>query len=165
MARPKIKTPLYTTDLMLEALSLFGLALLFIIPYTYYDQLAEVVPSHFGIDGKPDAWGGKNNIWLLPGIGLFVYVIFTFINRIPEKLNYPVKITAENAKRQYLNATRLNRQMKLLIIGFLAYFMHWQIKIALEKVEGMNPVILFSFVASILFLVGFYIWKSFQLEK
>ena len=165
MARPKIKIPFYTTDLILEGLSLLGLVLLFIIPYQYYDQLSELVPAHFGSDGKPDAWGGKKNIWILPGVGLFVYIVLTVINRIPEKLNYFVKITEENAERQYQNALKLNRQLKLLIIGFLAYFMRGEIQVALGKVEGLNPILLFAFVGGILYLVGFYIWRSIQMEK
>ncbi len=165
MAQPKIKLPLYLTDLMMEGLSLLGVVFLFIIPFNYYDQLSDVVPTHFGLDGKPDAWGGKNNIWILPIIGLILYIVLTLVNRFPEKLNYLVKITEKNAEHQYQNATKLNRQLKLLIIGFLAYFLYGEVQVALEKAEGLNPVMLFAFVGGILFLIGIHVWRSLQLEK
>ncbi|MFT4667684.1 MAG: putative membrane protein, partial [Gammaproteobacteria bacterium] len=146
-------------------LSLLGLVLLFIIPFQYYDQLSDLTPAHFGSNGKPDAWSGKNSIWFLPCLGLLAYIILTIVNRIPEKLNYAVKITEENMERQYQNAIKLCRHLKLLILGFLAYFMHGKIQVALGNVAGLNPTLLFAFVGGILLLVGFYIWRSFQLEK
>jgi len=163
MPQPKIQIPLTVTDQILEILSLFGLGLLIFLPFHYYDQLADIVPSHFGMDGKPDPWGGKNNIWLLPIIGTILYFTLTIVSRIPEKANYLVKITEQNAKQQYENALMTVRRLKLLIIGFLAYFMFWEIKIALGKAEGLEPLILWLFVAGMLFLIGAGFYRSKQI--
>jgi uncharacterized protein DUF1648 len=41
-----------------------------------YPVLPDRIPIHFNWAGRPDGWGHKRMIWLLPVIGVFVY--FTF---------------------------------------------------------------------------------------
>lgn len=73
--------------------SLLIVLLIILVPlgYAFYlwPDLPDRIPTHFGIDGKPDAWGKKESIFLLPvimgGMGLFVYLLLTNIRRIDPK--------------------------------------------------------------------------------
>jgi uncharacterized membrane protein len=73
--------------------SLLIVLLLVLIPlgYAFYlwPDLPESIPTHFDINGKPDAWGKKGSIFILPlvmgGMSLFVYLLLTNIRKIDPK--------------------------------------------------------------------------------
>jgi uncharacterized membrane protein len=66
-----------------------SVALPFVFAAALYPGLPERVPVHFGADGRPDAWSGRSNIFLGPGImafvSVFIYVLMTNIGRIDPK--------------------------------------------------------------------------------
>ena len=67
--------------------------ILLAIPFGYaayiYPSLPETIPTHFNIKGEADAYGGKNSIFLGPGImsvvGLFVFFILSNIKSLDPK--------------------------------------------------------------------------------
>lgn len=69
------------------------LAILIIAPFIYgailYPQLPSQIPTHFNIEGKPDAWGGPSSIFLGPGImgavSIFIYVLMTNLKSFDPK--------------------------------------------------------------------------------
>ena len=48
------------------------------------------VPIHWNMDGRVDGWGPAwTNAFLLPGVAVFVYLLFLFLPRIdPSRRNY-----------------------------------------------------------------------------
>jgi uncharacterized membrane protein len=64
-----------------------------LLPFAYlayvWDTLPEKVATHFGIDGQPDAFGTKNDLFLpisiLVGCSLFVYILMKNIHKIDPK--------------------------------------------------------------------------------
>ncbi len=101
--RPKLKVD--TFDKVIELFGVIGLIILIALPIFYYNSLPETVPQHYGVSGEPDGFGGKENIWILPIIGIFIYAGLAILNKFPNILNYPKNITAESAVRQYRIAT------------------------------------------------------------
>jgi len=47
----------------------------FALVWVNYSRLPERVPIHFGLDGKPDGWGVRSWIWLLPVVGLLAWAL------------------------------------------------------------------------------------------
>ena len=92
----------------------------------FFPKLPETIPSHFNVSGQPDNYESKSFFWILPGIGLFVYILLTLINLIPHKFNYLVKITPVNALIQYTMGTRMVRYMKMIVI-WLFFFIDFSI--------------------------------------
>jgi uncharacterized membrane protein len=68
-------------------------ALLIIAPFIYsaliYPQLPGRIPTHFNIEGKADAWGGPESIFIGPGImgavSIFIYVLMTNLKSFDPK--------------------------------------------------------------------------------
>ena len=68
--------------------------LILLLPFGYamylWPDLPEQIPTHFGIEGKPDAWGGKGSIFVAPGIlsgvGLVLFFIFQNLGKVDPKL-------------------------------------------------------------------------------
>ncbi len=67
--------------------------ILIAVPFAYaayvYPNLPDTIPTHFNIRGEADAYGGKDNIFLVPGImaivGLFVFLLLSNIKKIDPK--------------------------------------------------------------------------------
>lgn len=54
--------------------------------FTTWNHLPAIVPTHFGLDGKPNGWSSRNSlIALVPGMTLGIYLLFTVIPAIDPK--------------------------------------------------------------------------------
>lgn len=69
-----------------------GLVVVGTVLYTMsvYASLPAVMPTHWGIDGRPNGWAGREfGAWLLPAIMVFVWGLFRLLPKIdPKKANY-----------------------------------------------------------------------------
>lgn len=162
--RPRITIPLQSLDYAMEILAAMGLLTMLVLSALYYNQLPEQIPTHFGPDGRPDAYGSKPTLWLLPGLGALLYAFMTFINRRPDRFNYTVKITAENAERQYSMATRFIRAIKVFVM-LLFTFLVWRIiGIAQEEAENMGFWLFPTLMIVILGATLFYLFRSIAMK-
>lgn len=158
--RPKIKIPLKPFDYALEILAVLGLATLLFLSAFHYGQLPEQIPTHFGADGRPNAFGPKTTLWVLPVLGFVLFSILTFINRCPERFNFTVGITAENAESQYIMATRLTRAMKAIVMLLFAFLVWRTIGIAQNEADRLGIWLLPIVLVTTLGTVFFYIFRS-----
>ena len=152
---PRIPISLERMDWLMEAIGLIGILLLIGVPFIYYGQLPDSVPTHFGMDGQPDAFGDKKSIWILPGIGILTYFGLQLLSRHPHLFNYPVEITKENAARQYQIGARLMRTVNAIITCFLAYLVYASIQTALGRRDGIE---LYAGILITLLIVGISIY-------
>lgn len=68
-------------------------AILLLLPVVYlasvYTSLPGTVPMHFGLDGKPDRYGSKNELLgvqaLMTGVGIFCYLLMKYLPKIDPK--------------------------------------------------------------------------------
>ena len=124
--RPKIKVPLEPLDLVVEILNISLLVLLILYTFVAYQDMPETIPTHFNAQGEPDGFGSKNTLWLLPGIGMAIYIAFSIFNKFPHLHNYSVNITKENALKNYRFSSRILR-FTLLFIMVLFIFIEYSI--------------------------------------
>jgi uncharacterized membrane protein len=122
---PRIKVPRSVAELIFEAVALAGLLAGLGLVVFYWPRLPERVPTHFNLAGEADAWGARVNVLILPGVTLGLYTLLTLISFFPHIWNFPVRITKENAARQY----RLGRLMVACLKAELVWVMailSWQ---------------------------------------
>ncbi|MES2627895.1 MAG: DUF1648 domain-containing protein [Bacteroidota bacterium] len=113
MERPKIPVFPTVSDLFLEVAGvLFLFASLVYIGFHYQD-LPEIIPVHFNLQGEVDGFGSKNTLWALPLIGLAIFAGMTVLCKYPHIFNYPVEVTRRNVIRQYRLAVSLIRWIKI----------------------------------------------------
>ena len=119
--RPQLKLENTPWQNQMEILSMIALVVL--IGYTAYSfmSLPDQIPTHFGIDGKADGWGSKTTLFTLPGIGLALYLLLTFINKSPHLFNFTVEVTEENAAHLYQTGRSLNTTLKAVILVSFIY--------------------------------------------
>lgn len=107
----------------LDGLGFLFLALLWAFVLKSYFQLPDQIPTHFNLSGVPDDYGSRYMILFLPGIATLLFIILSAINRRPERFNYPITITPENAAYQYQLASNLIRALRLampIIFGLVS---------------------------------------------
>lgn len=153
---PKIEIIPTQQDKIVEALSIVGLTVLFLLPLLFYNQLPERIPIHFNAAGDPDGYSGREGVWLLPGIGLVLFILLTAINRSPETFNYPTKITLENAESKYRNAMQMIRWMKLIILVMFIYLTWMMVQVGLGKTESLHSWFVWVFITVIMGTVVYF---------
>ena len=162
MTRPRIRIELTVTDKAIEIIGWFALLAIWVLVISNYSNLPDTIPTHYNGMGNADGFGNKTNILILPLIANILFVGITIINKFPYIFNYPTQITEENALRQYTNATRMLRFMKLILVILFGL-------ITFKTIQGANGQ---SFGPSVWFLpltlglifipLSYFITKSFR---
>lgn len=160
--RPRIKPELTNTDQFLEVLSIITLVGLWALVIYGFSILPETIPVHFDLKGQPDSYGSNASILFLPILSTLLYVGLTIINRYPHIFNYPVKITPENALRQYTNATKMIRVLKLIVLGVFFLIEFFTIRSALGASAGLGIWFLPFFLIVVYVPMGYFIFRAFR---
>ena len=131
--RPKIIIPKSLFDLWIERVTFLLLLIIWLGVIVYYPDLPEKIPTHFNCRGQVDAFGSKQTIWILMGVFSSILVGIYFLNKYPHLHNYTVKITEENALKNYRFSTRVLRVVNFLNLLLLAYILKTMIYPSEEK--------------------------------
>ncbi|MBN1465241.1 DUF1648 domain-containing protein [candidate division KSB1 bacterium] len=113
--------------------------LLFIATAKNFGSLPDIIPTDFDSAGKPDGWGSRWTIWLIPIVSLIISVILSLVNKFPQLINYPVKITAENGQRQYVLARMFLKTIRLAIVLIFCILQWYWLRVALGQASAFAP--------------------------
>jgi hypothetical protein len=160
--RPVLNVPRTPFELALELVAAGGLVLVFIVLAQAWSGLPDRVPQHFGATGQPDTWGGKNILWLFPGVAAGLSLLLTIANRFPQTFNYPWPITEQNAEAQYVLARTLLTAMKAEIVVLMAYLEWETIRVALGRSAGLGVAFLPVFLGAMVLTTGLYFTRAYQ---
>ena len=156
--RPRIKIEMTRTDKVIELIGLLTLLTIWVLTITSYSNLPDTIPIHYNGTGQIDRFGNKVYILTLPLIATAFFVGLTILNKFPHIFNYLTKINKDNALREYTDATRINRYLKLffvLVIGHLAYK-------TISKTGGFGTWFIPLTMGLILIPLTYFIVKSFK---
>jgi uncharacterized membrane protein len=157
--RPKLDLPVTVTDRMIESAGWSALLILWGLTIFFWSRLPETIPTHFNMKGEADGWGSKLFIFFMPALAIVITVTISLVQRKPHAFNYLVKITPENAARQYLLAVRMLRFLKFSIS---LIFIILTSAIYLSAVSGngktaflaIPAVFVFTFVPMVIYFVA-----------
>jgi hypothetical protein len=116
-----------------------GLGLFLATTVWLWPQLPDVVPVHFGLNGRPDAWGERGLLLLLPVFGIGTYALLSAVLRMPVAIyNFPWPVTPQNRERQLVLARRLVLAFReYAVLLFLVLFLGAAF-VALGKAQGLG---------------------------
>jgi uncharacterized membrane protein len=154
-ARPKIEIALSPTDKLLEMSGLIILGILWIMVIWNFFNLPDTIPTHFNAKGEVDDFGGKISIIFLPIVATILYFGISFTSKYPQLFNFPVELTPENTERQYANALRMIRYLKMALIIIFAIITFQIIQFAEGNSKGLGTWFL-PLSLSILFVPMIY---------
>jgi len=150
-----------TQEWVAEILSLTILIGSFIYLLVNWGLIPDKVPTHFGFSGKPDAWGQKTSLWILPSINLLIWVVLTVASRSPSLLNIPFTIDRNHPVIQRI-LVNFSIVLKLIINTILGYITVQSARVAMASADGMGNVFI---LASILILALVMIFYQSRLKR
>lgn len=160
--RPVISLRLSPLVIALELAAAIAILVSILLIVQFWAVLPDRIPIHFGFSGLPDAWGDKVMIWLLPAVGAIVFVVLAAVSRYPHTLKYPVPITSENARQQYLVGRGLLVWLKAEVCWLFAFVVRQQILVALGNAQRFSMELLLGIIVLILATVGVYLVKAYS---
>ncbi|MCP1122791.1 DUF1648 domain-containing protein [Bacillus sp. 3103sda1] len=147
----------------LDGLSLIGIVVMLIYIGFIWPSLPHRIPTHFGLNGEADGFGGKGNIFIHPIVGLGLYVLFHVLSRFPQLFNYPSDVTEEQKQRLYIHSRTLLGWLQLEIITFGVYSTWENAQIAMQREVGFPTISFVIFLIILFSTIIFYIARSLRM--
>lgn len=107
----------------LEYLAWVAIVLPLVYLFLVWNQLPDIVPTHFGPSGKPDAYGPKWTLTILSAVSIGVYFLLRYVPQLDPRLN------KASLSEHY-------PKLVLLIVTFLALVHCLVIRASLSEMAG-----------------------------
>jgi hypothetical protein len=133
-----------------ESLALAGLVFQIAVVWYFWSALPVRMPTHFGMHGTPDGYGGKSVMIILPAVTVFVYGLLTVVSFFPQSMNFPVAVTDENRGRLEAIGLTLLGWLKAELAWTFAYVSWATIQVGLGRSSGLG----WGFVPLMLVVLG-----------
>jgi len=149
---------------MRKTMEVLGLILLgYLCWITYWalngpNRLPDRIPTHFEISGLPNAWGSPRFLWILPAVGLGLYLLMTALASIQfRSYNLPVRLTETNLPFIQQKTSEIVAWTKTEMLCLFVYIQSAIIRAARAGEFRLSPAIVPLFVLVIFATVGWHL--------
>lgn len=163
--RPKVKLELSKADKTLEIIGWLLTICVWGLTITNYPNLPDTIPTHYNGAGQVDGFGGKATILTLPLIATVLFVGMTILNKFLRIFNSPTNRTQNKALRQYTNATKMIRYLKLIVVVIFGLVAFKTIQNAKGQADGLGVWFLPMTLGLIFIPLIYFVVKSFIATK
>jgi uncharacterized membrane protein len=118
-------------DIFLEISGIIIISGCFLFLAFNYSSLPDSLPRHFGSDGVPDAFSAKGVIWVLPIMGLVLYLLIGLISNVPGLINLPFQPNPEKEEFYQRRYSRMIRILNVVMVGIFAFLTYQSAQIGL----------------------------------
>lgn len=133
--RPKIKIEPTKQDRIISIITLILFVASIAFTFYLYSIAPPIVAMHYDLNGKPDAYGDKASLFILPAIACFVFFILNTLMKYPEIYNYPKDLSEENAPQMYRSGIFM---LRILNLGIMTLFMIMEIDLEYASIKTRN---------------------------
>lgn len=138
------------------------IAVMWLYTLKKYRLLPDKIPTHFDFEQKPDSYGSKKFVFLLPSIAVLMSVLM-FYGSESSYGNYPVKITNENFDVQFSIMQILLSWLSVVVTCVLFNIQDYMIRLSLNS-EAKPRIhlllsIVFIFLSVMTAIILAYIYK------
>ena len=158
-SRPVLDIPRAPLETLLMTLTVLGVIAVIAITFWAWSTLPVIVPTHYGLSGKPNAYGGKGFLLIMPVLSILLAGLLLFVARYPHTYNYPWPITQENAPRQYYLARLLIRWIMLEVVWVLCGVQCGLIFASQTHFAGVMILFAPAIMIALIVTIAFY-WRS-----
>lgn len=157
------RLPLNKLDVLLIIVIMVFLIVPLIRIAMIYGSLPDIIPTHFGVSGEVDGYGGKWTLWMLWGVSLLCCGLMVVFEFFPRWINVPVFLLKRPAE-EIIRGTRLMMNlMGVLIAGFFWYIAEVTIAIAGGSAVAMSGAVTIGFVVVLILVTLIYflwLWRA-----
>lgn len=161
--RPVLSIPKTPMEFFLNIIAILLLIGNFIYLWTQWETLPRQIPIHFNMAGEADGWGNKALIWLLPVLGVGLWIGLTILEKFPHTYNY-LNLTEQNVERQYKNARMMINALKNESIFFFVYLSWKSVQTAHGYQAGFGVWDILLFLLVIFGSLGFFTIRAFRIR-
>ena len=161
--RPVIHIEPEPYDKLLDRIAFVFLVLQFLIPIVLFSSLDDTIPTRFDSSGEVSSTASRYTVWILPFVGVFLYMMLWYLNKFPHTFNYPVKITPENAEFHYRKSVRMMRYINLVCMVMFAFIVWTTVAVGAGLASGLNTVVMVMLLLLVFAPIAHYlyvIWKK-----
>lgn len=144
----------------LTLLSLGAITVGTILLIINYPRLPAQIPIHYNGQGEADGFGAKSWLILLPILSLAIWYPVFWLQKRPHLLNYSVRITPENAERQYALARQFLQWINLIMSSLFLSAIWMTIQAALNGSNRISPWTIPLFLIAVGIALTIYIIKA-----
>ncbi|MFP4469800.1 MAG: DUF1648 domain-containing protein, partial [Bacteroidales bacterium] len=108
------------------------------VPLYYYNLLPDEIPRHYNFAGRPDGFGPRGLIWVLPVIGIATFLLFSFLPRLILKQRPDKHSNPDEFHLQQKGVTLLLDMVNASIMVSFAYITVMGIQVALGNAGGLG---------------------------
>lgn len=140
--RPKLNIPRTKSERIWDLIGyacFIGSILLLVF---VWNKLPQEVPAHYNALGEVDRWGSKMELFILPGIGIFLAITMQLLEKFPEAHNYPARLNESNAEQFYLLSRKILNQIKNMCLFIFAIILVESISVAMGWSFGLSKYFL-----------------------
>ncbi|SEG27009.1 Protein of unknown function [Algoriphagus boritolerans DSM 17298 = JCM 18970] len=137
-------------DILLEITGMIVILGCFVFIASNYQDLPDSLPRHYGLDGVPDAYSAKGIIWVLPIVGLILYMVIGLVSNVPSMINIPFKPNPEKVEFYQKKYCRMIRVLNVVMVCIFAFLTYQSIQIGIGAKSQLPQY--FSLVAITLLL-------------
>ncbi len=87
--RPALLVPRSRMEKAIEIIAALGIIFNILTAFQAWPHLPARIPSHFGLFGEPDGWGGKGTLLVATMVNLVLYASLTVLSFYPHIYNFP----------------------------------------------------------------------------
>jgi di/tricarboxylate transporter len=151
-------TPRSTLDWILEFVSAVALVAAAADVAMHWNMLPDRIPTHFGISGDPNGWGGKNMILVLLAVTLVMAITLTVAENYQRLINIPISMDRESPQ-----VRRLLRSMVIVLKAVITLIFVWIVDLtmrtAMGEANGLGPAFLPVFLGATFVPMVYYLVK------
>ncbi|HEY1577977.1 MAG TPA: DUF1648 domain-containing protein [Terracidiphilus sp.] len=145
----------------MEVLGILILGYLFWITYGALngaDRLPDRIPTHFDISGQPNGWGSPQALWILPVVGLGLFLLMTALAAIRfTRYNLPVRVTRANLPFIYEQTAAMVAWIKFEMLCLFVYIQSGIIKGVRAGEFHLPPMMIPAFLVAVFATVGWHL--------
>ena len=141
-----MKTRYTALQIALEAIGALLIVLMAVFVIVHWNTLPEAIPVHYDSHGDVDRWASRWEIFVMPLIGLAIYLLLTVWAVFPRLWGLPDSLPQAQRRAIHIRVRTMLGVLKLEILGAIFY-------ITLRTVERM-PVPGWFLLAFLLLLGG-----------
>ena len=164
--------PAHFTSLekVLEWISLAGLIFSLVSLARAWNQLPDYFPVHFDFMGRPNGWGGRRTMLILPIMSLSLYLLLAGIRlfkkniQLPQWIRKPELDPAIHATQDRI-AKEILGWVKAEILWIYAITQYQMLDVALGARKGLNPFLVPVITLILLATIGGYLWRAMRLRR
>ncbi|HLR69460.1 MAG TPA: DUF1648 domain-containing protein [Virgibacillus sp.] len=128
-----------------------------------WSPMPNEVPGHYNAVGEVDRWGRKGELWIVPFVGLVLWVGLSILEKFPHIHNYS-NLTEDNAEQQYKNSRLMLNFLKNEILLIFSYINWKDIQVAKGQAESLGICFLPIFLIIIFGTLIFFVLRSLRLK-